>query len=292
MTSPSTSQLALHDAMALGEIEMVHESSVSELERLPLLLRILSSSRPLAGIPTILPNTDKQAEEENDEDAIDEVIQQAVERLEDRAALYSEAEGIEVVTSHLAPFCCRKRTGISKVKNIELLRDIAQGNSVVGSSKTAKKRKMETTKERTAATTTSASVDSDLSDHPNDDDDNDGELSDVVKGDVLSSYKRPYSSLQRPSHHHISTVPSQQLEDDSLEVTVTKTIIGLAQLIVESSQQELMDAPRLQQLLSDSILAQPRSKDILGNDLGSTVCAIMHYAPILKHTQVAVSIVL
>ena len=113
---------SLHDCLSLGEVEMGLSSSrktasIEEVHRLPILLRLLSSSRPLSMIPSFPPPTN--FEEDEGCEPSDKIIQDAVNRLEDRAALYSVAEGIEVVTSHLAPSVCSKISLLPTLKKDE-----------------------------------------------------------------------------------------------------------------------------------------------------------------------------
>ena len=160
-------QLVLHDCVALGQVEeglfvsssstttiassntntnisintttaTTNETTVTtntvnpcdeELQRLPILLRLLSSARPLSSVPkiaavvkkgtaTIMEQDDEQQDEDDEqqkqetnntnEDTEDALIQRVVDRLEDRAAIYSAAEGVEVMACHLAPFLCKR----------------------------------------------------------------------------------------------------------------------------------------------------------------------------------------
>ena len=102
----------------------------AEVERLPLLLRILSQSRPLATSTTSvwtslqkqkqqeqqenqdtqdeLKNPDTKDDDQHSSDTYDSELERAVQRLEDRAAVYSVSESVEVVACHLSPFVCRK----------------------------------------------------------------------------------------------------------------------------------------------------------------------------------------
>lgn len=164
-TTTTTSTLTLHDALALGQYEDAAAASastgttdVAEAHRLPLLLRLLSASRPRASLPDLAPrqekdggdassakraeaddksgtgkgeaatgksdeddtaasaeDTAKEDEEEESRDSVDDDndekdawLDRVVQRLEDRAALYAAAEGVEVLAGHLAPHVCRK----------------------------------------------------------------------------------------------------------------------------------------------------------------------------------------
>ena len=140
----STLSLSLHDCLSLGEIELglerrqsVHTNhkddtdekgsgkdisrqqeeylrSVEEVRRLPYLLRLLSSTRPLASVQSFVASkskpkgdNDKQisvgAADTNISNDDDDYLDRIVDRLEDVAATYSVAGGIDVVTNHLAP---------------------------------------------------------------------------------------------------------------------------------------------------------------------------------------------
>jgi hypothetical protein len=139
----STLSLSLHDCLSLGEIELglerrqsVHTNhkgdvdeelsgndlswrqeeylrSVEEVRRLPYLLRILSCTRPLASIQSFVALKSKPEEDEDKQTSVgtadtnvsddDDYLDRIVDRLEDVAATYSVAGGIDVVTNHLAP---------------------------------------------------------------------------------------------------------------------------------------------------------------------------------------------
>jgi hypothetical protein len=92
--------------------------SVEEIRRLPYLLRILSRTRPLASIQsftTMKKSNSKTDDDDNDEEGEttsvksnentnkDDDVDRLVDCLEDVTATYSVAEGIDVITNHLAP---------------------------------------------------------------------------------------------------------------------------------------------------------------------------------------------
>ncbi|GKY93654.1 hypothetical protein MPSEU_000332800 [Mayamaea pseudoterrestris] len=300
-------RLALHDAIALGEFEsgiwLEDEPSAPELDRLPVIMRILEASRPLASLSSRMTflwgeqekgaaadNEDKSMDlNVNQDAAADPDIQRLVERLEERAAIYAASEGIDIVTNHLVPMCCVKRTKIAKMKHLEQLREIVDYKTL---GQQARKSKMKKKSGHFAKKTAAAN---DESDQEMDEDD----LSDVV---VMQDATR--QTREATTHDEISTLPLQLHKEDSMEEAVLKTICGLAQLMVEAadtaasaaataltnSKDDTSDNVSLQQKLSDSILAQPRSKDIMGNDLGSMVVAIMHHAPVIKHKDLATAL--
>jgi len=114
-----------------------------EIRRLPLLMRILSEARPLSSVPVLIPvvsptlpsppGKDKDGEEQQD-DEDDPVIRQAVDRLEDRAARYSAAEGIELVACQLAPAVCRKASRLKPLSRAAPPRPRAAGAGGGGTS--------------------------------------------------------------------------------------------------------------------------------------------------------------
>ena len=90
----------LHDYLALGQVEAGLQQSnpdEEEIARLPLFLRLLTQARPLSSVPF-----------RNKPPHADQLIDEAVARLEDRAAMYSSAETVQTVACHLAPAVCRK----------------------------------------------------------------------------------------------------------------------------------------------------------------------------------------
>lgn len=135
-TTTTSSPLSLHDSLALGEVELgllskKHQTQTSsstdleEIHRLPVLLRLLSSARPLSSIPTFPGGTTEQEEgvsqarsetEGTNENNDDPITNQVVTKLEDVAATYSVAEGVDVVACHLAPTICRKLSRLTPIK--------------------------------------------------------------------------------------------------------------------------------------------------------------------------------
>jgi hypothetical protein len=140
----SALSLSLHDCLSLGEIELGLERrqsvrpnhkddtdekkadiylswrkeeylrSVEEVRRLPYLLQLLSSTRPLASVQSFVASKSKSggdsgkqisvgAADTSSSDDDDDYLDRIVDRLEDVAATYSVAGGIDVVTNHLAP---------------------------------------------------------------------------------------------------------------------------------------------------------------------------------------------
>lgn len=143
--------LDLHDALALGQYESAlavglstttdegsstpdnppdeappaedaTPTTLTEMHRLPLLLRLLSASRPLSSLPNLTAEVDaneptlaaaEKTSPATEDDKADAWLDKVVQGLEDRAALYSAAEGVEVLAGHLAPHVCRKWSKLS-----------------------------------------------------------------------------------------------------------------------------------------------------------------------------------
>jgi hypothetical protein len=331
MKSTNGKSLSLHDSISLGEVELglscEHRPSEEEVRRLPLLLRLLSSSRPLSCIPTFpLPAPD---DEENDESSSDAIIQQAVNRLEDRAALYSAAEGVEVVACHLAPYVCRKISRLAPLRRTKT--KTPEGASKQGvefefeygteelarlatdpvlasashSTSTSKRRKMSSEAPQQQRAASDGILSDDLHTDVLLDDDHDEDMADA-SGDA-SNNKRRRATSERES------VLAAGNSEDSQEATVTKTLSELALLVVQSLQSTTTpqkeddgegEKSSLSLTIEDSILAEPRQGQgsgsaaigsvgggaMVASDLGSMVVSLMHHAPVLRHRHVAVSL--
>jgi hypothetical protein len=127
---PPFSKFNLEGTASINEVETISlqvpvTNKEDEIYRLPFLLRILQLSRPLSAIPVFIDdekpdNIDSEhgcdnKDRENDlkgqssvhTTRIDPIICDAVNRIEDRAAAYSTAEGVEVVSCYLAPTVTR-----------------------------------------------------------------------------------------------------------------------------------------------------------------------------------------
>jgi hypothetical protein len=301
--------LSLHDSLSLGEIELGlsanHRPSLEEVRRLPILLRLLSSSRPLSSIPTFpLPTQDET--EEIEEPTSDEIIEEAVNRLEDRAALYSAAEGVEVVACHLAPFVCRKmsrlaplqKNGLGEFRTEEL--SLLVSNPAVSSR--AKRLKLSSV--AASAQQHKSSADAILSDDSQAamDDNERGFMSDedMIDIDSTNNSKRRRGASDRES------LPAAGDSEDSQEATVIKTLSELASLVIRSLKStpdseddaDIGESGTLALTIEDSILAEGRQGStamgsvcgaMVTSDLGSMVAALMHHAPVLRHRHIAVS---
>jgi hypothetical protein len=246
----------LHDCIALGDYELVASgASDQERERLPILLRILSGARPLSSIPVVT-FTDQQ-ETDND---LDVLLETAVQRLEDCAATYTAAEGLEVVACHLAPAICRKVIKGNNYKN-KLHKQTAA--ILVKDTRPVKKRQ----KGMPA---------------------NEPDSSSISSADELSDHETTTDQAELSSNN-LQAAFAAEGEEVSQEAIVTKTLNSLMQLVATTKRTTTAtDEHYHQQLSSDSILAQPLTS-ATAMDVASTVAALMEYTPtVLKHASVAV----
>ena len=301
--APTTS---LHDCISLGEIEagLSTEASVEELHRLPILLRILSSARPLAAIPKFSivdkEKMDTEKEDGQHQKKEDDLLNEAVRRLEGRAASFSVAEGVEVVSCHLAPAMCRNISKLrplqKKSKNqydTDSLAQVAAGPLQAGGL-SSKRRKTEATSEKQV-------TDDDEDDlHDPMELDNDDQLGEAEL--VGDSKKR-----HRSEKHADSSRLSWQSQD-SQEANIARTLTELTSLVVQSlkpPKKEEEEGGELSTIdwsisMEDSILAEVRQKNktvvenvggaMVGSDLGANIVALLHHAPVLRHDHVAVSL--
>lgn len=256
--------------------------SPEEAQRLPALLRLLSAARPLSSVPSlglelVLGEDEgddnasgdgdggKRRREEEIREAIDPVIQQAVDRLEDRAALYSAAEGVEFVACQLAPRVTRK---LSKVPSLVRGGDgggsppyadsagwqtdaleVAASNpltpsapvsssapqsAAAGAAAAAKGGKKKKRRKGDSGAPVAPDEDGDEYEDDNDlSDVNLGELADDVPGNAAAAAGTEQTSRKRPPGRLRESIVLFGSED-SLESTATKTLSELALLVVQS----------------------------------------------------------
>ncbi|CAB9519084.1 expressed unknown protein [Seminavis robusta] len=317
--------LSLHDSLALGEVELglmaqKHEQSeMEEMERLPVLLRLLSSSRPLSSVPEF-PKKGKDPEGLSPTSAalIDEVANQVVARLEDVAATYSVAEGVDVVACHLAPSICKNLSKLSPLKRKRssvVSSDAANLGSSAGSSNSAAKNTGWETSElavvganprssfkrrRVSQQSPTTSQQSKHSDGLHE-----GAASEGVSSDEENA--NPSSSALPQSKRRSSRRSSDSREagkQDLQEEVVAKTLSDLSALVVASlepvkpeSDMDGGDTQRgkLSLKLEDSALSEPARSHVAagnvgvmaGSDLGSTVVSLCHFAPVFRQQHVA-----
>lgn len=276
--------------------------TLEEMNRLPTLLRLLSSSRPLSSIPTFRPQDEKEATPSSG----DRTIDHAVDRLEDRACIYTQAEGVEVVACHLAPAVCR---GISRLPPLEKdpkdgkIMTTAQLAAVIsvqqqqlqqqGSQKAVRKRSK---KGKSKLREEFVGVEDSLHYVKSDDEPEGMEMSDDEDAEMEDAQK---------ANGKADTAEDDVLViEDSQEASVTKTLNELVSLVVQAHKTPAKEDDRDGQPVDiglnvdDSFLAEARQVSsaedsaggaMVGSDLGSTLACLMHHASVLNNADVAVS---
>jgi hypothetical protein len=324
MSTRARLTLTLHDCLALGEIESglgrpqkvlggkeneddqnsieCHQRAVLEIQRLPYTLRLLSNTRPSASITTS--KNAKTMHAEQNELLRDNLVDTVVQRLEDVAATYSVAEGVDVMTNYLARSATKQ---ISKLKPLSKRITTSDGEKIVEWDTTmlaelsrdplsgaSLKRKRE------------AAVDVDDTSAPTQESlispDSDVDLLEVEEESASVPLKKRKSTHRRHS--------MEMAAEDSQEATFVKTLSELVSLVVKSLDHKgANDKPQdadddqageeegrtlFSLKMDDSILSETgRGADeetggaMEGSDLGSTVADIMHYAPVLRSNHVA-----
>jgi hypothetical protein len=301
-TSTSTSidpQLSLHDYLSLGEVELGLSSENppgEEIQRLPFFLRILLLTRPLSSIGII------GDEEKEDGDHRDPVVNQVVARLEHVAATYSVAEGVDVVTCHLGPSMSRKLSKLSPLQKQNEVWNTQALKAVAKHPMTSRSKRRRSSIQQPMSATNSAQYSDDGIQGSSDecseqDDDVDEEEEAPQTLEDFPSKKRKLGTLQRRD-----SLGESRAAEDSQEATVTKTLSELASLVASSLEplrkdvddsQEGGSKGQLSLTIDDSILSERGTDEgvggaMAGSDLGSTVAAIMHHAPVLRSRHVAV----
>jgi hypothetical protein len=291
-------QLSLHDYLSLGEVELGLSSEnppSEEIQRLPFFLRVLSLTRPLSSIGIL-------GDEEEDGDDRDPVVNQVVARLEHVAATYSVAEGVDVVTCHLAPSMSRKLSKLSPLQKKNEVWNTQALTAVAKHPTTSKSKRRRSSDEKPISATNSAEYSEDgirgSSDEGSEQDDDVDEEEEAPQTlEDFPSKKRKLGTLQRRD-----SLGENRAAEDSQEATVTKTLSELASLVAFSLEplckdvddsQEGGSEGQLSLTIDDSILSERGTDEgvvgaMAGSDLGSTVAAIMHHAPVLRSRHVAV----
>ena len=320
----------LHDCVALGEIEYglsqndTNRPAMEEIERLPLFLRVLALTRPQSSIvsPVVVgggagekiieaePESQQRNQQGEDVDR-DALVNDVVEHLEDVVAKHSVAEGVDVMTCHLAPSVTRKLSKLPPLKRsaqngkwkTKELAAVARNPRSSNSGGSKRKRKVEGGEDGGGESKKGTSNGDDGGIHESSDDE---EMEDVDPNSV-SNKKLKKGQSRRDS--------LEVAAEDSQEATVTKTLSELASLVVTSlipinnNNDPTADADDnaggggketgLSLTIDDSILsesavdtgaAESGGGAMEGSDLASTVSAIMHHAPVLRSRQVAVSL--
>lgn len=317
MAQNDTQLASLHDWLRLGEIELALSPEAQkgkdemcrgrdEIHRLPLMLRLLAGSQPLSSIPSIPREEESDSSEEG---PIDSIIDGVVSRLEDVAATYSAAEGVDVLVSSLAPTIGRKIGKLPPLKRVYSgVPDLPQRRRWEGLWDT---RELATV---AASPVGGSSKKRRLSEHVSsppqtdeivaEEDEGDNAMK-IDKEDGVRNFPRKIeasSAVSRESEgHHDSQsflVAAAVSAEDSQESMVVKTLTEMALLVVASLETDDNDdksnGNTALSVMADSLLSEPGpdSTDsvgaIGGSDLGATIVALMHHAPVLRHRHVAV----
>jgi hypothetical protein len=266
-SSSSSVPLTLHDYMSLGEVEAgllsttasCRESSASsqeQIQRLPMFLRLLSTTRNLVSLSIFDSKNNESTGNSSDNNDDDPLVHRTVERLEHVAAIHSVAEGVDVVTCYLAPTMTRrlsrvppltKRNGhlllLETAELVEVARNPrGRGNAAKGH------RKRQKVSDKPAAEGADDHSDNDGDDDESssgwfsDENGNDGdammdEEGGTEGGDKGKKRKRKGGVNRRDS--------LEVAAEDSQEATVLKTLSELVSLVVHSLEpivaQHLLD---------------------------------------------------
>jgi hypothetical protein len=320
------SKLSLHDCLALGEVELglgrcqLHtkeekkddddrklsvrnndQLALLEIQRLPYMLRLLSSARPLVSITVFRSSSGPDTDDDLKRDV---VVDTLVDRLEDVAAMYSVGEEVDVVSNYLAR---------SLTKNISRLRPLSKHCETIGNSKVIN-----------WDTSILAEVGRDPISHSSK---RKREVGATEGGSFIPPHESPSTPDSEPDVFDCdqihASVPRKKRKcshqkhslevaaEDSQEATFVKTLSELVSLVVasldcsgiESSTQDGDDEPHVSEGKAETSFALKADDSLLSgaesgadeeaggamdvSDLGSTLADIMHYAPVLRSEHVA-----
>jgi hypothetical protein len=216
----------------------------------------------------------------------DPLVDEVVSRLEDVAATYSAAEGVDALTSYHAPSICRKISRLPPLKRQKRkgqwkIQDLASvAASPVGGSPRKKRRHSEGL--------SSAGDEILANDDENDDDD------DVSGDDDMSVEDSARDAAQ--GQRSDTRVEAKAASADSQEAMTTRCLTEIASLVVASlepfseNKEDEEGSPNGLSLTvtTDSFLSEPASG--LHCHLGATLSGIMHHAPVLRNQHVAASL--
>jgi hypothetical protein len=280
----------IHDLLSIGEIEAAlssNQESDAEIDRLPLLLRLLAAGQPLSAVPHLMPNT--LAPNQNS----DPLANAVVSRLEDVAATHSAAESIDVLVTHIAPSISRR---ISKLQPLKRKSRDEWSTSELAAIALAPLSNMRNKKSRLH----SMSSDSMVSNESDDtlDEASGDEMEDVSETQLHQEVMKRREWHQTPRHVRSEGRESllAGMQEDSAEAHLTRVLSEVASLVVESLQppppapkEEQEEAPpeRILSVKADSLLSESDTTMVGGNDLGACLSAILHHAPVLRHAHVA-----
>jgi len=318
-----TSSRTLHDCLSLGEVEQGlrmatgQDLVLEEIERLPMLLRLLSTMRNLV-VPhsPILGDDENSKNNNSEENETDPLVYQTVEQLEHVAAIHSVAEVVDVVTCYLAPTLTSMLSRVPPLKrrrdgtyDTTELQAVASNPYASTPSKKERKRRK---KEGPGVEAPPGENDADSSVGQEDGSEGDDEKA-TPQNESMASRKRKHNDVCRRTSMELAL-------EDSQEATLVKTLSELITLVVASLDPIALqndDHPyddqgkdavnnneeghvqssgnvkgRLVLTIDDSILAESDRDGTVDSiefsDVGSTLASILHHAPVLKSQHVAV----
>ena len=322
ITQPSSR--SLHDCLSLGEVEQGlrmttgQDLVLEEIERLPMLLRLLSTMRNL-----VVPHSPILGDDENsknnsshEDNDTDPLVYQTVEQLEHVAAIHSVAEVVDVVTCYLTPTMTSRLSRVPPLKRRpDGTYDTTELQAVASNpygSTTSKKERKRRKKGDPGMEAPPDENDGDSSVGQEDGSEGDDE-EDMSQNESMASRKRKRNDARRRTSMELAL-------EDSQEATLVKTLSELITLVVASLDpiapqndyhpydDQGKDAVnnneeghvqssgnvkgRLVLTIDDSILAESDRDGTVGSiefsDVGSTLASILHHAPVLKSQHVAV----
>lgn len=267
-------ETSFHDWLAIGEIDCAlaegQRNPKEEISRLPLFLRLLSASQPLAAIPVLLPNQVSRKQEMSSDPLLDSVVS----KLEDVAAMYSEAEGIDALTACHAPNLTRR---LSKVTPLKRKQGGWLTSELTSTGGLQKKRRLS----NEVHYNTASESDDDM----------------VIDADIQT----PFEELPREAADAGNSIPNNNLikeigklhrksdatmlKEDSQEALVSKILQELTGLVVDALKNPALDDdgnPVALKSKADSILAEADATGV-----GPTLAALMYHLPVLRHEHVA-----
>lgn len=295
-----SSSASIHDLLSIGEIESaisLNEDTEAEIDRLPLLLRLLAAGQPLSAVPHLISHT-HSSHVHDAQQSSDPFVNAVVSKLEDVAATHSAAESIDVLVNHLAPSISRR---ISRLEPLKRKKTDEWSTSELAATALAPLSHVRSKKSRLHP------VERD-SMYSHESDDNLEEGSGDEMEDVSDNVKMQQDPLLEVMHRSLPERFKRRrsegirdsflagMPEDSADAHLTRVLSEVASLVVESLQpplpapkEEQEEAPpeRILSVKADSLLSESDTTMSGGNDLAACLSALMHHAPVLRHRHVA-----
>jgi len=286
--------------LSIGDIESAlpyNKSSQAEVDRLPLLLRLLTTAQPLASVPSLIDSTTKS------NSGSDPFVDAVVSRLEHVAATHSAAEAIDMLTGHICSTISRrisklpplkKRNGKWDTHDLAVvavaplgIRKNRSGDAIAGESDDGLDSADEDKLEKI--------------DSIRDKRERDGE-----EESAAPPYKKKKKGelIRNGSVEGRDSLLLGSFAEDSQEAYVTRVWSEVALLVVESLQKQPKSSvnqkshpdvehpdeasPSSTELSVkvDSLLSESDTATTMP-DLGACLSAIVHHAPVLRHAHMA-----